>query len=218
MAIDLYSAAGPTVAPVAAQSIGEPGTQMPLKTFHFSGCIWSKFSYRVYGRRVWRAVHWRAGDADDAEDFSLCGRGGDEHHAGRPPHQGNHQRCQKHLHTHHHGVFPRFRSADMRNTLFWHLLQGRFLPLLLPPAERLQHPRHLCWKHRSDRHNTLQPPTGVVNPLPLPVQVALQSGMVDEDAVRRLKAGVEATTLGQVPSLAVLMCHCARPETVPFLI
>jgi DNA-directed RNA polymerase III subunit RPC1 len=35
--LHLYPSAGSTVGAVGAQSIGEPGTQMTLKTFHFAG-------------------------------------------------------------------------------------------------------------------------------------------------------------------------------------
>jgi hypothetical protein len=40
---------GEAVGAVGAQSIGEPGTQMTLKTFHFAGLVWSD---RSVGRSV----------------------------------------------------------------------------------------------------------------------------------------------------------------------
>ncbi len=56
---------------------------------------------RLHGRRVWRAEHRRAGDADDAEDVPLCGRREHERDAGRAAHQGDHQRRARHLHARH---------------------------------------------------------------------------------------------------------------------
>ena len=58
---------------------------------------------RLHSGRIWGAEHWGTGDSDDAEDVPLCRSSQHEHHAGRPAHQGDHQRLQEHIHACHEG-------------------------------------------------------------------------------------------------------------------
>jgi len=79
---------GTAVGAVGAQSIGEPGTQMTLKTFHFAGVASMSSSPALCNKKKYLKTKTKK---NTRRRYARC-----------TPHQGNHQRLQDHLHAHHH--------------------------------------------------------------------------------------------------------------------